>query len=182
MAARASSRARSRLTIGRLSSHSCATPSSSALLCILTSCVFVCRQGHGLSYTSFNLSIASTSPALELLQDRASPRTLSPIETMNISVTVANTGAHDGRTTVAVYFSKPLSKFVRYHKMLGAFAKTPVIKAGASATVALTLPMSKLSAYDLKTKAQKVEAGVYLLTVGQDSEEEAGSMSITVAE
>ena len=66
--------------------------------------------------------------------------------------------------------------------MLGAFAKTPVIKAGASATVALTLPMSKLSAYDLKTKAQKVEAGVYLLTVGQDSEEEAGSMSITVAE
>ena len=139
-------------------------------------------QGHGLSYTSFNLSLASSSPALELLQDRASPRTLSPTETMNISVTVANTGAHDGRTTVAVYFSKPLSKFVRYHKMLGAFAKTPVIKAGASAAVALALPMSKLSAYDLKTKEQKVEAGVYLLTVGQDSEEEAGSMSITVAE
>jgi hypothetical protein len=53
--------------------------------------------------------------------------------------------------------------------MLATFAKTPLIKAGASVTVHLSLPLSALSAYDSKTKTQKVEAGEYVLSLGEDS-------------
>ena len=109
------------------------------------------------SYTSFNLSIATTTPLLH-----ATSAPLSPTDTLNVTVTVTNTGTADGKTVAAIYFSKPLSKFVRCkytsnhpwlnqapescferllgmtdHKMLGAFTKTPLVKAGGSTTVTL---------------------------------------------
>ena len=126
-------------------------------------------------YTSFNLSIATTSPHL------ISSVPLSPTDTLNVSVTVTNTGKADGKTVAAIYFSKPLSKFVRYHKMLGAFAKTPLVKTGGSTTLTLAMPMSAMSAYDLKAQEQKVEPGEYILTLGQDSEVVEGTMLVTVA-
>ena len=129
-------------------------------------CILVCCR-----YTSFNLSIAATSPSL----------TLSPTDTLNITVNVANVGKVDSKTVAAVYFSKPLSKFVRYHKMLGAFTKTPLIKAGGSATVTLAMPISAMSVYDLKARDQRVEPGEYVLTLGQDSEVVEGTVTITVA-
>ena len=64
--------------------------------------------------------------------------------------------------------------------MLGAFVKTPLIKAGASAIVQLSLPMSALSAYDLKSQTQRVEAGEYLLTLGQDSVSTIDALRIDV--
>ena len=125
-------------------------------------------------YTSFNLSIAATSPRL------LASMPLSPTDTLNVTVTVTNTGKADGKTVAAIYFSKPLSKFVRYHKMLGSFAKTPLIKAGGSIAVTLAMPMSAMSAYNLKMQDQQVEPGEYLLTLGQDSEVVEGTVSVTV--
>jgi beta-glucosidase len=108
--------------------------------------------------------------------------TLSPTDTLNITVNVANVGKIVSKTVAAIYFSKPLSKFVRYHKMLGAFTKTPLIKAGGSATVTLAMPISAMSVYDPKAQDQRVEPGEYVLTLGQDSEVVEGTVTvITVA-
>lgn len=140
-------------------------------------------------YTSFNLSITGTSPP-SIVQRHGEPEGIavgsvaapfSTTDSLNVSVSVANTGAMDGKTVVAVYFSKPLSSFVRYHKMLAVFAKTPLIKAGAATTVTLTMPIKKLSAFNIKEGEQWVESGEYTLTVGQDSTDIAGTFSITVA-
>jgi len=105
---------------------------------------------------------------------------LDPSDVLNVSVAVSNVGGMAGKTVAALYFAKPLSSFVRYHKMLGTFAKTPLIQPGKSETVVLSLPVSAMSAYDPATKAQKVEAGQYVLTVGQDSVTAEGSLTITV--
>lgn len=140
-------------------------------------------------YTSFNLSITETSPP-STVQHYGEPEGIamgsvvapfSAADALNVSVSVANTGAMDGKTVVAVYFSKPLSSFVRYHKMLAAFAKTPLIKAGGATIVTLTVPVKKLSAFNSKASEQWVEPGEYTLTVGQDSTDTAGTLSITVA-
>eukprot|EP01043_Picozoa_sp_COSAG02_P031009 COSAG02_NODE_2005_length_10124_cov_15.739386_2_plen_243_part_00 len=146
--------------------------------------------GHGLQYTSFNLSIAQTSPesAVRQQQDKADALALhsiaspfSSIGTLNVSVSVVNTGAMPSKTVVALYYSKPLSSFVRYHKMLGTFAKTPLLKPGDTTTMTLTMPIAKLSAFDTKAGEQRVEPGAYTLTIGQDSVDVSGTVSITVA-
>eukprot|EP01043_Picozoa_sp_COSAG02_P088695 COSAG02_NODE_25772_length_649_cov_1.221818_1_plen_141_part_10 len=136
-------------------------------------------------YTSFNLSITATSP-LSIVQHHGEPEGIavgsvvapfSTADALNVSVLVTNTGATDGKTVVAIYFSKPLSSFVRYHKMLAVFTKTPLIKAGAATTVTLTMPIKRLSAFNIKESEQWVEPGEYALTVGQDSTDIAGTLS-----
>ena len=71
----------------------------------------------GLSYTSFNLSLGATEPT------GASLGALSPTDTVNVTVHVQNVGKVDGRTVAALYFAKPLSRFVRCERRIApAFA------------------------------------------------------------
>ena len=57
-----------------------------------------------------------------------------------------------GKTVLAVYYAKPLSAFVRWHKMLLAFKKTPTLGVGQSATVQMLVNHSALSSYDYATR------------------------------
>ena len=98
----------------------------------------------------------------------------------NVTVTVENTGGVAGATVVSMFYTKPLSTFVRYHKMLAVFAKTPVIPAGSSYDVTLSMPASKLSSYNLQLMSQAVEAGHYILTIGEDSATERAVLNLTV--
>ena len=114
---------------------------------------------HGLSFTTFNTTVTKFAGSQV------------DAETGKISVTikVSNTGAVASKTVVAIYHSKPVSSFVRFHRMLTAFRKTPFIAAGSSTEFTLHIPVSKLSSYDLKAKAQAVEAGDYYLQIVEDA-------------
>ena len=110
---------------------------------------------YGLSYTSFNISVTHTT-ALNI----------AATGSVNISVTVTNAGSvFPAKAVVAVYFSKPVSNRVRFHEMLAAFAKTPVISAAQSVEVVLEVPAAKLASYDPLLKQQSVEPGDYELHV-----------------
>jgi beta-glucosidase len=104
----------------------------------------------GLSYTDFNISATHTT-ALDVGVAGA----------VNVSVAVGNTGHVAAKAVVAVYFSKPLSNRVRYHKMLAAFAKTDTIPAHLTAEVEIEVLIAKLSSYDPALKQQSVEPGSY---------------------
>ena len=110
-----------------------------------------------------------------------SPLAIGPAGEANVTVRVQNTGGAAGRATVALYFSKPLSSFVRYHKMLGAFAKTEVLAAGDSVNVAITLPAAKLASFNASVGQPTVESGSYLLQVAEDSVAEDTKLQLNLA-
>ena len=58
-----------------------------------------------------------------------------------------------GKTVLAVYYAKPVSAFVRWHKMLLAFQKTPTLGVGQSAMVQMLVNHSALSSYDYATRS-----------------------------
>ena len=126
---------------------------------------------HGLSYTTFNASVTGTT-ALNI----------TPSGSVNISVTVRNTGtSFPAKAVVAVYFSKPVSNRVRYHRMLAAFMKTPVINASQAVEVVLEVPAVKLASYDPMLKKQSIEPGDYNLYVVCD-ESTAPAVGVTVSD
>ena len=107
---------------------------------------------------------------------------LTAADTINVTVLVTNSGPVATKTVVALYWSKPLSSFVRWHKMLGAFAKTPhsVAANGGTAELTLSLPIAAMSSYDGKSGTQQVEPGEYVLHLQQDSVVEEGHLAVTV--
>jgi hypothetical protein len=112
---------------------------------------------HGLSYTTFAAAVPTPGPPVTVSARGGE---------VKVAVHVTNMGTVAGKAVVAVYFSKPYSTFVRWHKMLGAFAKTPTaIGPGLTAVVELVLPVSKLSSYDPTANGQVVEPGDYALQV-----------------
>ena len=58
-----------------------------------------------------------------------------------------------GKTVLAVYYAKPVSAFVRWHKMLLAFKKTPTLGVGQSVMVQMLVNHSALSSYDYATRS-----------------------------
>ena len=123
--------------------------------------------GFGLSYTSFNLALLNvTANATAVV----------------VRVNVTNTGpTYPSKQVVGVYYSMPLSRIVRAHKRLLAFAKTAVLAPGASTTLTIAAPVADLATYDLTAGRPLVEPGSYVITVGPDSDTVAGTATITVS-
>lgn len=106
--------------------------------------------GHGLSYTSF----AYGKPVLSASRIKAG-------EPIKATVTVRNTGAHDGDEVVQLYLAKPgdtanpvLAGFRRIH-----------LKAGASQSVTLELDARAQSQVDAQG-VRKVRPGAYTVHAG----------------
>jgi beta-glucosidase len=114
------------------------------------------------SYTTFNYSLVSIQPA-----------TLTePTAADNITVTasVTNTGSAAGRTTLGVYYSKTVSRFVRFHKMLAGFAKLEApLAPGATTSLVVSFSAESVATWDPATKDYMIERGEYQLYVGPDS-------------
>ena len=113
--------------------------------------------GHGLSYTTFELSDLK-------LEQTASHRTA----TLTVKVTVKNTGARAGDEVVQVYVSDVAASVTRPVKQLRAFervtsqpgeSKTLVVHAGAAGPRALDAKMKWV-----------VEPGEFRVTAGTSSE------------
>lgn len=113
--------------------------------------------GYGLGYTTF----AYTDAKVALEGDEYVVR-----------VTVTNTGKAEGKEVVQLYVadtqSKALNKPV---KELKAYAKTAMLKAGASETLTMKVKVQDLASFDASASAWVVNAGKYNFLVAASSQD-----------
>ncbi len=110
--------------------------------------------GYGLQYTEFKLSDWETK-----LEG----------ERVFVSAKVENTGAFLGKEVVQVYVTLPSGKLDQPYQVLAAFAKTKELKAGETELVETSFSFRQLASFD-ETSAQRIlEAGDYILRIGNSS-------------
>jgi beta-glucosidase len=113
--------------------------------------------GHGLSYSTF------AHEGLALDRD-----TLRPDETLNVTLTVRNTGGRVGSEVVQLYVHDEASTLSRPRQELKGFAKV-TLEPGQSQTVSLTLGMRAFAAYDDVRGHWVAEAGRFEVRLGASS-------------
>ena len=113
--------------------------------------------GFGLSYTTFEYSDAKIAEKGDAYE---------------VSVTVKNTGAREGKDVVELYVSAPDNKAAnKPAKELKAFAKTKALKAGESETVTMTVKAADLASFDEAASAWVVAEGEYQFLVGASAQD-----------
>jgi beta-glucosidase len=124
--------------------------------------------GYGLSYAVFSISNFST--------DKTS---YGKGETIKAKCTVKNTGSRYGAEVAQLYVSDPVCSVLRPEKELKAFEKV-FLKPGESKTIELTIKVADLAFYDETKKAWNVEAGEFILQIGNSSRNISKSVKISV--
>ena len=114
--------------------------------------------GHGLSYTSFDLSKINSNK-----------KSYSVKDTIKISCEVKNTGVVEGSEVVQVYIGKKNSKVKRALKELKGFKKISVTQ-GKSKKIEIKIDVNKLAFYDEKKSDWSIEKGEYTVYVGNASD------------
>ncbi len=112
--------------------------------------------GFGLSYTKYDYSDVKLSAA-----------SIAKSGSLNVSITVKNSGAIDGEETVQLYIRDHAASIVRPVKELKAFKKL-LIKAGESKVVSFTLSEKDLSFYDANGNSV-FESGKFSVFIGPNS-------------
>lgn len=114
--------------------------------------------GYGLSYTTFEYSDVSLNNSK-----------ITPGETLEVKVTVSNTGGLDGEEVVQLYIRDVVTSITRPVKELKGFQKIS-LKAGESKEVSFTLSEEDLKFYnyDLDFVA---EPGEFIVFIGTSSDE-----------
>ena len=111
--------------------------------------------GYGLSYTTFAYSDAQITEKGDAYE---------------VSVTVKNTGNHEGKEVVELYTSAPNNKAANKPvKELKAYGKTKQLAPGESETVTMTVQAADLASFDESASAWVVAAGEYQFLVSASS-------------
>jgi beta-glucosidase len=113
--------------------------------------------GHGVSYTTFELSGLKVEPAR-----------IAPGQAATVQVTVKNTGSRAGDEVVQVYVTDVAASVTRTVKQLRAFERVP-LQPGGSRTLAFTLGPADLGLLDQRMR-WVVEPGVFRITAGNSSQ------------
>ena len=113
--------------------------------------------GHGLSYTTFAYE------KIELDRER-----MKDDETVEVRVTIANTGERAGKEVVQLYVRDRESTVIRPVKELKGFAKVE-LQPGERKTVTFRLGKRAFAYYEPKIKDWRVESGEFDLLVGASS-------------
>jgi beta-glucosidase len=113
--------------------------------------------GHGLSYTTFAYGDLRLSAA-----------SISPDDTLEVSVDVTNTGDRPGQEVAQLYVRDPQSSLARPHKELKGFAKLSLAP-GETKTATFTLDRRALAFWDDLRRAWVAEAGAFEALVGSSS-------------
>ena len=114
--------------------------------------------GYGLSYTQFSLS-----------PPRLSTDVLSSGQSLEVSVTLKNTGKRDGATVVQLYIHDLAASVVRPVKELKGFRKV-WLKAGEEQQVRFSVGEDELKFVDAQLR-QVAETGMFEVQVGLDSQQ-----------
>ena len=123
--------------------------------------------GFGLSYTTFEMG---------------KPSVKANGKSIEVSVTVKNTGKVAGKQVAQVYVTAPKGAYEKPAKELKAFGKTRELKPGESQTLKMTLEKRDLASFDEANSQWKVDAGNYLFQVGTDVESIKGTATLKVTE
>ena len=122
--------------------------------------------GHGLSYTTFELVPAKVEGALG--------------GTVKVPVTVKNTGRVAGADVVMCWFGPGAA--ARREAALCAFAKTPVIAPGASATVVLSFDAMDIAYYNDEEARWEIGGGEILVSDGGSHDDRIAVMAMDLEE
>lgn len=124
--------------------------------------------GYGLSYTNFELNALSTDKS-----------TYGKDDLIRVKFTVKNSGSRYGAEVAQLYVSDPVCSVMRPAKELKAFEKV-FLQPGESKTVELNVKVSDLAFYDEAKKGWTVEAGDFILQLGNSSGNISQTLKIAV--
>ncbi len=110
--------------------------------------------GFGLSYTTFEVAPENVCVDGELVK---------------VCAKVTNTGFCAGKEVVQVYLSKPQGALDQPYQELAGFAKTNELKAGECEEVTVCFSLRDIASYDAEQEAYVLEAGAYIVRVGNSS-------------
>lgn len=111
--------------------------------------------GYGLSYTSFEHKVETVT---------------AKADEITVKVNVKNTGNYAGKEVVQVYVSLPNGKLDKAYQELAGFAKTELLAKEQTQTLEISFKLSDLASYDVDDAAYILEAGDYVIRVGNHSE------------
>ena len=124
--------------------------------------------GFGLSYSRFSISNFST--------DKTS---YAKGETIHAKCTIKNMSSQYGAEVAQLYVSDPVCAVLRPEKELKAFEKV-FLQPGETKTVELNVNVADLAFYDEIKKAWNVEAGKFVLHIGNSSRNISESVKVSV--
>jgi beta-glucosidase len=124
--------------------------------------------GYGLSYTTF----AYSKPVVKAKGK----------ETVEVSITVQNTGSVSGKEIAQVYVKAPKGRLEKPAQELKAFAKTRELQPGESQTLTMTIPVRMLASFDEANSQWLTEAGTYTFCIGGNSRDIAATATLKIAE
>ena len=110
--------------------------------------------GFGLGYTEFGLEAGE-------LSEQAGVVTLKAV--------VKNIGGHAGKEVAQLYVSAPQGRLDKPYQALAAFAKTESLLPGESEELTISFDLRALASYDEARAAWILEAGDYVLRLGNSS-------------
>ena len=125
--------------------------------------------GFGLSYTTFEFS-------------KPTCRVDSRATTVNITVTVKNTGSVSGKEVAQVYVTAPKGRLEKPAQELKAFAKTRELQPGESQALTMTIPVRDLASFDEANSQWLTEAGTYTFRIGASSRDIRCTAEAKIAE
>ena len=123
--------------------------------------------GYGLSYTTFQFS----KPVVKVKGN-----------TVEVTVSVKNTGAAAGKEVAQVYVTAPKGRLEQPAQELRAFAKTRELQPGESQTLTMTIAKRDLTSFDEANSQWLAEAGDYAFHVGSSSRDIAGTAVLKLTE
>jgi beta-glucosidase len=124
--------------------------------------------GYGLSYTNFAFGALSTDKTV-----------YGKEEVIQAKFTVKNTGSRYGAEVGQLYVSDPVATVLRPAKELKAFEKV-FLQPGETKTVVLNVKVADLAFYDESKKDWNVEAGDFILQLGNSSGNISQTLKIAV--
>ncbi|WP_130836574.1 beta-glucosidase [Lachnoclostridium sp. Marseille-P6806] len=110
--------------------------------------------GYGLSYTSFASRVCSAEAAAD---------------TVTLRIRVKNTGTRAGKEVIQSYVSPPWRKLDKAYQELTGYAKTALLAPGAEEELVIRFALSDFASYDEEGAAYILEAGDYIVRVGNSS-------------
>jgi beta-glucosidase-like glycosyl hydrolase len=111
--------------------------------------------GYGMSYTDLQIAPQSVTASMD---------------EVTVKARVTNVGDdYSGRDVVQVYVSAPQSGLDKPYQQLAGYAKTDSLAPGSSQVVTVAFDTTDLASYNEATAAYGLEAGDYLVRVGDSS-------------
>ncbi len=123
--------------------------------------------GYGLSYTDFEYG------DLNVTEEN---------DTINVLVTVQNTGDQAGKEVVQVYVSKPNSIVDRPEQELKAFVKTKALAPKETQEIVFLIPVSELRYWDEDKPGWILESGTYSIRIGASSRDIRFALEVDLLE